>query len=209
MSDLCVLTLAQMYDVRYITLRQHMMLFNTSVLMASQVSQLADVYRPYVGRSHELRIRLSRILWPGGPRYTSRCVMCSVPYCVCAGRAPVIQQASHPPAHPPAPMIAQACHPPAHLVILEHVETPPGEAYTPTLSPAYSYSSAFANLAHAMDHSHTPSNEDDSGDDNGEDNRSGNEENDMDNTEAGNNGEGDREDSSAESNLALSILDAI
>ena len=120
-----------------------MKFFNTSLLMASTMSELADVHytrtstRYTMGFGHEPCTFMSRLLWPSGPRYSTTCQMCNMAYCVCAGREP----------SPIAPMSwlcgCQIC---SRLVYLEHTRTPASEPYTPTLSPAYSYSSAFANL---------------------------------------------------------------
>jgi hypothetical protein len=188
MSDLFVYALAQMYEADYIRLRQHMMLFNTSLLMASQVSELADVHY-FVGWGHVPRRHMSRILWPNGPRYTTPCLRCGVAYCVCADRLP----------RPIVPPMTPACVPRSRLGLLEHTRTPPSEPYTPTLSPGGSYSSAFANLEEAslLDNDDHDGNEDGSGDDNGEDNRVRNGENDMENNAAGNNGEDNGEDNRA------------
>ena len=102
-----------------------------------------------------------------------------------------------------APMIAR----PIVLIQFEHTRTPPlspctppltpravSEPYTPTLTPEYSYSSAWAQLGAMSD----CSNDDDgSGDDNGAGTRGCNAENDMENNAVGtgeNNADGNDED---------------
>ena len=208
-----------MYTCDWIRLRQHMKLFNTSKLLASNMSELADVnylIAPLTcgdGTPLCARTYMSRIIWPNGPMYCTPCLLCGMAYCVCAGYQPsppspsspmiaALSQASS------APMIAR----PIVLIQFEHTRTPPlspctppltpravSEPYTPTLTPEYSYSSAFAQLGAMSDCSNDnhDGNDDGSGDDNGAGTRGCNAENDMENNAVGtgeNNADGNDED---------------
>lgn len=208
-----------MYACDWIRLRQHMKLFNTSKLLASNMSELGDVNSTFApltcGNGTPLcaRTYMSRIIWPNGPMYCTPCLLCGMAYCVCAGSQPS-------PPSPSAPMIAALSQassapmiaPPIVLIQFEHTRTPPlspctppltpravSEPYTPTLTPEYSYSSAWAQLGAMSDCSNDnhDGNDDGSGDDNGAGTRGCNVENDMENNAVGtgeNNADGNDED---------------
>jgi hypothetical protein len=165
MSILFMAAIKQMYESEWIMRAQHMKLFNTSVLLASTMCELADAQlwrgstQGTLGFGHDERTFMQRMLWPNGPEYTDPCPGCDKAYCVCAHR------------EPGRPLVSMSwlcgCRLCSRLTYLSHVRTTygDGQPYTPTLSPAYSYSSAFANMA----------NSDNENNDGNDDNNDGNE----------------------------------